>query len=98
MADPQGSEVDGGRASAFFEWVNGHARWVTIGIAIVTLLAAFVATGRSEDEPNFDPTGEIYDTFDLVDERFVNASPITGVIFVVEARKGGDALTRDVLL
>ncbi|MGI9598956.1 MAG: hypothetical protein ACR2QK_22525, partial [Acidimicrobiales bacterium] len=65
---------------------------------IVTLLAALVATGRSEEEPNFDPSGEIYDTLDLVDGRFVNSSPIEAALFIVEARPAGDALTRDVLL
>ena len=86
-----------GRTSSFFGWVSAHVRWITVGIVVLTLLAAFVATGRSEEEPNFDPSGEIYDTLDLADERFVNSSPIAGAFFVVEARNG-DALTRDVLL
>ena len=50
-----------------------------------------------QDDPEFNPSGEIYDTADLVDERFVNSSPIEGALFIVEAENGGDALTRDVL-
>ncbi|MFW2382828.1 MAG: hypothetical protein ACN4GZ_13815, partial [Acidimicrobiales bacterium] len=98
MKDQQLSEAPEGRSASFFGWVTAHIRWITVGIVIVTLLAAFVATGRSEEEPNFDPSGEIYDTLELADERFVNSSPIAGSFFVVEARNGGDALTRDVLL
>ena len=64
---------------------------------VLTIVAAPLAMGRSEEEPNFDPSGEIYDTADLVDERFVNSSPIEGALFIVEAENGGDALTRDVL-
>ncbi|MDH3731588.1 MAG: hypothetical protein OES13_10795, partial [Acidimicrobiia bacterium] len=98
MSDPQLSEAAVGRSASFFGWVSAHVRWITVGIVVVTLVAAFIATGRSQDDPNFDPSGEIYDTLDLVDERFVNSSPIEGAFFVVEARDGRDALTRDVLL
>ncbi len=98
MSDEQLSEADEGRTASFFGWITAHVRLVTVGIVVVTLLAAFVATGRSEEEPNFDPSGEIYDTLALADERFVNSSPIAAAFFVVEARNGSDALTRDVLL
>ena len=98
MNDQQPSGTAVGRSAPLFEWITAHIRWITIGIVVVTLVAALVATGRSEDDPNFDPSGEIYDTLDLVDERFVSSSPIEGAFFVVEARNGGDALTRDVLL
>ena len=63
----------------------------------LTIVAVPLAMNRSEDDPNFDPSGEIYDTADLTDERFVNASPIESALFIVEAKAGGDALTRDVL-
>ncbi|MGI9594617.1 MAG: efflux RND transporter permease subunit [Acidimicrobiales bacterium] len=98
MSDQQLAEPPVGRSSAFFGWVTAHTRWITVGIAVVTILAALVATGRSTEDPNFDPSGEIYDTLDLVSERFVNSSPIEGALFVVEATQGPDALTRDVLL
>ncbi|GJM37687.1 MAG: hypothetical protein DHS20C19_10540 [Acidimicrobiales bacterium] len=84
-------------SARFFEWINGHTKWVTIGVIVLTIVGAPLAAGRSQDDPNFDPTGEIYDTLDLVDGRFQNASPIEGALFIVEAR-GNDALTRDVLL
>jgi predicted RND superfamily exporter protein len=98
MNDQQLSDTTVGRSASFFGWITAHVRWITVGIAVVTLLAALVATGRSEEDPNFDPSGEIYETLALVDERFVSSSPIEGAFFVVEAHNGGDALTRDVLL
>ena len=85
------------RTASFFEWVNTHVRLITLGVLVLTILAVPLAMGRSDEEPDFNPSGEIYDTSDLVDERFVNSSPLESALFVVEAENGGDALTRDVL-
>ena len=93
----QSSRESAGRAASFFEWVSGHIKSITIGIMVLTVVAALVATGRSEDDPNFDPSGEIYDTFDLVADNFQSASPVADGLFIIEAKNGGDALTRDVL-
>ena len=95
-----GSESGAGstRTEAFFEWVNRHVKLITVGVIVVTVLAVPLAANRSEDDPNFDPTGEIYDTLELTEDRFVSSSPLGGALFIVEARNGGDALTRDVLL
>lgn len=89
---------DDGRRRAFFDWLERNIRWVTLGVAVATIAAAPLAAARSQDEPNFDPSGEIYDTIALADERFQSASPIENTVFIVEAREGGDALSRDVLL
>jgi predicted RND superfamily exporter protein len=86
-----------GRTASFFEWINSHVRLITIGVIVLTVLAVPLAMNRSEEDPNFDPSGEIYVTADLVDARFVNASPIQPALFIVEADNGGDALTQDVL-
>ena len=96
MSQEQASETDG-RTAAFFEWISGHVKWITVAVAVVTIVAVPLAMNRSDEEPNFNPSGEIYDTADLADERFVNASPIQPALFIVEAKNGGDALTRDVL-
>ncbi|MCP3912568.1 MAG: MMPL family transporter [Actinomycetia bacterium] len=98
MTARQETESGQGRTGSFFEWINTHVRWVTIGVAVLTLVAVPLAMGRSQDEPNFDPSGEIYDTSALVESRFVNSSPIESALFIVEASDGGDALTREVLL
>jgi predicted RND superfamily exporter protein len=86
-----------GRTAAFFEWVNGNVRLITIGVAVLTVAAVIPAMNRSQEDPNFDPSGEIYDTAILVDDRFQSSSPISDQLFIVEAKNGGDALTRDVL-
>ena len=98
MSDERVSETDDRRTASFFGWINSHVRWITIGVVVLTVAAVPLAASRSQDDPNFDPSGEIYDTFDLVDERFQNSSPHSDALFIVEARRGGDALTRDVLL
>ncbi len=86
-----------GRTVALFEWVNTHVKMITLAVVALTIVAVPFAMNRSSEEPNFDPSGEIYDTFELADQRFVNSSPITSAFFIVEAKNGGDALTRDVL-
>ena len=96
MSDQQESEARA-RTALFFEWVNTHVKMITLGVVALTIVAVPLAMSRSEEEPNFAPSGEIYDTVDLADERFVNSSPLEAAFFVVEAKGGGDALTRDVL-
>ena len=69
-----------------FEWINRR-----IGVLSVVIVVVAVGLGivgplvASEEEPAFDPGGEIYDTDDLVEERFSSDSPIRGAMFVVEA-------------
>ena len=84
------------RTESFFEWVNTHVKLITIGVIVITLAAVPLAMNRSEDDPNFDPSGEIYDTLELAEDQFVSSSPFSSSMFIVEA-KGDDALTRDVL-
>ena len=70
---------------------------ITLCVVVLTIVAVPLAASRSQEDPNFDPSGEIYDTSALAEERFVNSSPIEAALFIVEANGGGDALTRDVL-
>lgn len=86
-----------GRAASFFNWVNGHVRLITLGVIVLTVVAVPLAASRSQEEPNFAPSGEIYDTQDRADEIFVSSSSLEAALFIVEAKDGGDALTRDVL-
>ena len=94
MSDNQAPPPD--RTQAFFGWVNDKIWAILIGIAILTIVAAPLAASRSQEDPSFDPTGEIYDTAALVDDQFQTNSPIENKFFIVEAR-GGDALTQAVL-
>ncbi|WP_419478965.1 MMPL family transporter [Ilumatobacter sp.] len=72
--------------------------WViVIGMAILTLAAAPLAASRSQEDPSFDPSGEIYETLDLAADQFEPGSPLTTALFIIEGRDG-DALTRETLL
>ncbi|NQV05053.1 hypothetical protein HQ535_00760, partial [bacterium] len=70
----------------FFEWVNRRIGVLSIAVVVVAvglgIVGPFVA---AEGEPSYEPGGEIYDTQNLVDDRFTSTSPIRGASFVVEA-------------
>lgn len=69
--------------------VIGASVVLTVGLAVPMLLMAPDTTASQN------PGGEVVETQDLIDERFV--SDVFGATFIVEARDG-NALTRDVLL
>jgi uncharacterized protein len=98
MADQDPTVSGRGRAESLFYWISAHVKWVTVAVAVLTIVAVPLAMNRSEDDPNFDPTGEIYDTSERAESKFVNSSPLEPALFLVEAKDGGDALTREVLL
>lgn len=98
MNDQDSAGAAGTRTDNFFRAINANVKWVTLAVLVLTVLAVPLAMNRSEEDPDFAPSGEIYDTSELVEARFQNSSPIAAAFFIVEARNGGDALTRDVLL
>ena len=65
-------------------------------MALALLATPFAVNRTTADEPNYDPSGDIYEVMDIVDARF-NMSDVVPVQFVVEARDG-NALQREVLL
>jgi predicted RND superfamily exporter protein len=83
----------------FFEWMN--RRYVRI--TVVVLIAAVLFTGvtvaiGSDEEPEFDPSGEIYVTALRVEDVFAVTTGVQGALFLVEDPDEGDVLTRDALL
>ena len=82
-----------------FAWVNIH-----IGVVSIVLVVAAVVFGivrsliADTDEPNFSPSGEIYDTEALADEVFASSSPIREPGFLVDEPDGQDVLTQAALL
>ena len=87
------------KTQSMFQWIGDHLGRLLIGVTLITLAAVPFATAHMDaEEPSFDPTGELYDIRELADEIFVSDSSIVAVPFVVEARGGGDALSREVLL
>ncbi len=96
---PESSREAVPRGSPFFEFMARNVRAIVIIGLVLTVPITALAAGGSTDEPNFDPSGEIYDTFELVDDvRFQPTDTVNRTIFIVEDPAGKDALTRDVLL
>ena len=84
---------------SFFEWVNRRYARITVGVLILAVLLAgvFSALG-SDEEPQFDPSGEIYDTADRVEDVFVFRGGVSQAVFLVEGPDESDVLTRNALL
>ena len=84
---------DSGRPGlAIFEWIGRHA-WPLATIALLAAIALAVLTPvvADDSEPSFDPSGEIYDTDERVNERFTASTPIRTATFIVDAPDGGSA-------
>jgi len=83
----------------FFEFVNRRYRLITVGVLVFAVLmaGAFSALG-SDEEPEFDPSGEMYDTAQRVQDVFSFTTGSQGSVFLVEGRDDTDVLTRDALL
>ena len=83
----------------FFEWVNRRYARITVGVLVVAVLLAGVAAAvGSDDEPEFDPSGEIYVTANRVEDVFAVTTGVQGALFLVEDPDGGDVLTKNALL
>ncbi len=90
-------ESDMGKS--FFEWVNRRYVLATVVVSVfaVVMAGAFAVLG-SEEEPKFDPSGEIYDTADRVEEVFGFTGGTSQLVFLVEGPDESDVLTKDALL
>jgi len=79
--------------------MNRRYRLVTVGVLVLAVLMAgvFSAIG-SEDEPQFDPSGEIYDTAQRVEDAFDVTTGFQTFAFLIEDEGGADILTRNALL
>ena len=107
-AEARGRELDrrlatkteeSGMGQKFFEWMNRRYRLVTVMVLVLAVLMAgvFAALG-SDDEPEFDPSGEIYDTQQRVEDVFAVTTGLQGALFLVEGADQRDVLTRNALL
>jgi len=96
VAGSREKNVKDTRTYRTFDWMGHHARLVT-----ATLLVAVVALGvlgsavADDSEPNFDPSGEIFDVAARADLALSSNSAIDGATFLTEAADGGDVLTAD---
>jgi predicted RND superfamily exporter protein len=104
MTDPSPSPTDEAefvpeRTYGLYEWINRHP-WPIAAVLVVlaVVLGALFPVVADQSEPSFDPTGEIYDTRDRVNDIFATSSSVRQVRFIVENPSGGDVLTRASLL
>jgi predicted RND superfamily exporter protein len=87
------------KSYGLYEWINKHP-WPIAAVLVVlaVVLGALFPVVADQSEPSFDPTGEIYDTRDRVEEVFASSSSVRTVPFIVENPSGGDVLTQASLL
>ncbi len=96
---PADGAAAGRRGNRVFEFVGAHIRWMVAVLLLLTVPATMLAANGETEEPDFAPSGEIYDTLDLVaEDRLQPIEPVARTVFIVEAPDGGDVLTRDALL
>lgn len=83
----------------FFDWVNRRIVRITAVAMVVTLGLAFVADALgSTEEPDFDPSGAIYDTAERAQDVFTSTEGFQTSVFLVEGPNDTDVLTRDAML
>jgi predicted RND superfamily exporter protein len=87
------------RVRPLFSWINGHILLLSIVLVVVGVALGVGGTLIADtDEPNFSPSGEIYDTEARAEEVFASASPIHTATFLVDEPTGQDVLTQAALL
>ena len=90
-----GNDVPTGR---FFGCVNQHARLVVLVVVGAALtLGAIAPTVADSNDPNFDPSGEIFDTNSRALDLLASESSLDAAAFLVESADGGDVLTADAM-
>lgn len=82
-----------------FGWINRRIALVAGIVAVVAIAMAGISDAfGSTDEPDFNPSGEIYETQTLVEDSFSFSVGSQQATFLVEGIDGADVLTRDALL
>ncbi|MCH7846636.1 MAG: hypothetical protein IH850_12530, partial [Acidobacteria bacterium] len=80
----------------FFEWLNRRYVRITVVVLITAVLFTGVSVAiGSDEEPEFDPSGEIYVTADRVEDVFAVTTGVQGALFLVEDPDESDVLTRN---
>jgi hypothetical protein len=82
-----------------YAWITRHIGVVSIVLVLAKVVFGIVATLIADtDEPNFGPSGEIYDTEARAADVFASSSPIRNAGFLVDEPNGQDVLTQAALL
>jgi len=82
-----------------FSWINNHIGILSIVLVVLAVVGGIVGSLIADtDEPNFSPSGEIYDTEARADDVFESSSSIRDAAFIVDDANGQDVLTQAALL
>ncbi len=82
----------------FYDWIGGHML-VVVGAALACVLALGLVGPMvaNTDEPSFDPSGEMYRTFDDAGASLRSDSTVRTAMWLVETPDRGDVLTASAL-
>jgi predicted RND superfamily exporter protein len=87
------------KARPIFSWINNHIGILSIVLVVLAVVGGIVGSLIADtDEPNFSPSGEIYETEARANEAFESSSSIRDAIFIVDDANGQDVLTKVALL
>ena len=88
------------KLSRTYGWIGRHIAAVATVMLIVAVALGIVGpTIANTDEPDLEPSGGVFDTYEYVDRTLSSTSTVAGAMWLVEAAdRGADVLTRDALL
>ena len=90
---------DPSRVRPLFSWINRHPCLLSsVLIVVAVVLAIGGGVIADTDEPNFSPSGEIYDTEARAEAVFSSSSAVREATFLVDEPAGQDVLTQAALL
>jgi predicted RND superfamily exporter protein len=90
---------DRSRVRSIFGWIDSHIGLLSVVLIVAAVVFGIVGTLIADtDEPNFSPSGEIYDTEARAEDVFAASSPIRIAAFLVDEPNGQDVLTQVALL
>ena len=80
----------------FYDWAGRHIRLLAATLVLVVIgLGVAGPLVANTDEPNFDPSGEMFEVAERADATLRSDSTIAQATFITEAADGGDVLTAD---
>lgn len=87
------------RMYGFYRWIGNHAGVVVAGVLMVAMALGVVGPMvANTDEPNFDPKGELYATYEEAGITLRSTSPVSAASWLIEADpRGANVLTADSL-